>query len=187
MVRPIQKHLVVARHNEDIEWTEHVPDDWNVMVIQKGEDLENLGREPSSFLYAILKLYSNLQDDDLVACVQGNPLDHCPGIIEELMNGTTSVRPLGSEIFVCGGDGNPQHKGLPVAECYERWLGEPFPRRIQFTRGSQFMVTGREIKQRQPEFYKELFIQANEDEKIPYVLERLFPKIFETNKQATLN
>lgn len=77
--------IVVARYNEDIQWTEHFD---NVTIYNKGESLpekynaiplENTGRDSHTFFTHIVRNYENL--DDFTVFLQGDPFDHMLGIM----------------------------------------------------------------------------------------------------------
>jgi hypothetical protein len=176
------KTLVVARYNEDVSWYEHVPSDWKIMEVQKGREVPNTGREVSSFLWAITQLYDELREDDLVAFVQGDPFDGCPDIdlfiLLDTERPSDGYFPLGDFTYVSGGDGAPQHVGLPVYEGYCRYLERPWPGAVSFAPGGQFRVAGRDILQRDKAEYHWLMDRASEDKDAPWVIERLWPTIF---------
>jgi len=80
--------IVVARYNENIEWTKQFP---NVIIYNKGQKLNNgykevclnnVGREGHTYYKYICDNYDNL--DDYIIFLQGNPFDHSPNIISNL-------------------------------------------------------------------------------------------------------
>lgn len=169
------KHLVIATCGEDTSWSiTNVPAEWSVQEVEKDKDVPNTGREPSSFLWAILKLYPNLQPDDQLAFVQGNPYDHCPWLSFNV--DVEDYIPLGDYTYTSLGNGSPHHPGLPLAECYESWLGKPFPGAVLFAPGGQFMCTGAHILAHPLSLYERLLKEMEEGEK-PWVLERLWPAL----------
>jgi glycosyltransferase involved in cell wall biosynthesis len=174
------KHLVVARYQEDDSWYSAIPDDWQLLEVQKDREVPNTGREASSYLWAILKLYPTLADDDLVAFVQGNPFPHCHDIDLRLLLARAGdfYQPLGAYEYVTSGDGGPDHPGIPVREKYEEWVGGDWPGSLTFTPGAQFVVSGRLLKKRPPEFYQRLLDEMHEDWN-PWVMERLWPALFD--------
>jgi glycosyltransferase involved in cell wall biosynthesis len=173
------KTLVVARFDEDQSWYDRIPSDWTLMEVQKGRELPNTGREASSFLWAILKLYPTLEDGDLVAFVQGDPFAHCQDIdLFLLLQRAEGFLPLGDYTYVCGGDGRPHDAGIPVAERYEEWLAAPWPGSVRFVPGAQFVVTGKSLKRYPPYFYQRL-LDVMHEEHNPWIIERLWPTMFE--------
>jgi glycosyltransferase involved in cell wall biosynthesis len=175
------KTLVVARYQEDTSWYSRIPSDWQLLEVQKGRELENTGREASSFLWAILHLYPTLQPDDVVAFVQADPFDHSPDIDLFLLldRPTTGFRALGDYTYLSNGDGSPHHEGIPVKERYEEWLGKKWPGVVRFAPGAQFAAPGSAILRHPPEFWQKL-LDVMADEWNPWILERLWPTILET-------
>lgn len=174
------KTLVVARYQEDTAWYEGIPPDWELLEVLKGRELPNTGREASSYLWAIQKLYDEVADDDLVAFVQGDPFAHCHDIDLFLLldRYEDGYFPLGDYTYVSGGDGKPHHTGIPVAECYEAWLNNAWPGSIRFAPGAQFVVSGADIRRHRKGFYRRLRDQVEREQWGPWVIERLWPAIF---------
>ena len=144
-----------------------------------GPWLPNIGREPHSFLTYIVNYYEDIADDSMYAFVQGNPFDHCPTILS-VLEGTPSGQfmHLGKgDLFMSEGDGRPHHGGLPVKELYEKWLRKTWPGQVGFTPGGQFMLSGKQIKQRPKSFYEMLLSEVAEGQNC-YVLERLWFDVF---------
>lgn len=175
------KHLVVARHEEDVSWLEQVPDDWQPLVVQKGVHLPNVGREASSYFWALHRLRNDLADDDLVCCVQGDPFAHCGDLLSELSKTTQSFRWLGHwKIDRCDGLGQP-HDVIPVKAYYERWFKRRWPGNVSFVAGAQFIVTGREVK-RYPRSHYSYMRKEMSREKAPWVMERLWEQLLSDRK-----
>lgn len=169
--------LVVARHREDIRWLVDVPVFWRTMLVQKDKHVPNVGREATSYLWAILELYDRLDGDDQVAFVQGNPFDHCPRLIEELLDFTHEFSPLGEWRTVTDGEGRPDHPGLPVAERFTDWFGVPWPGKLFFTAGAQFMVPGRKILKHPKSSYETLMGDVMAEEKGAWLMERYWESL----------
>ena len=81
-------NIVVARYNENIEWTKQFP---NVIIYNKGNKLKddinniclnNVGREGHTYYKYICDNYDNLEDYTIF--LQGRPFDHSPNIIFNL-------------------------------------------------------------------------------------------------------
>ena len=80
--------IVVARYNEDVQWTKQFQ---NVIIYNKGTKLEdgyneiildNVGREGHTYYKYICDHYKDLPDYTIF--LQGNPFDHSPNIIFNL-------------------------------------------------------------------------------------------------------
>ena len=159
-----QPTLVIARHEESLDWL--LGREEKHIVIQKGVDTPNIGREPISFLYFIVRDYEKLQGDYIF--VQGKPFDH-----QNPLDGQKR------EKFKCKPNGSPHHAGLEIhAVCKE--LDLPILEEYEFDPGGQFKVSAEQIKERPWEWYiKALHITTKGEN--PWVLERLWNYIWTTN------
>ena len=93
----MKKLTIVARYNEDIEWTSNL--DGDVLIYNKGNDWPwdeipridtiNFGREAETFVRAIIECYEMMDNYDCVCFVQGNPFDHDDDPVETI-NGYNS-------------------------------------------------------------------------------------------------
>lgn len=199
------KRLIIARYKEDITWLDKINDSWLPMVVQKGTeeqegDIPNRGREPTSFLYAILKHYDNIEPNDVLAFVQGDPFPHTTNFIDNL-NGLNSVegfspiaggppvvvtwkatghKEVFKEPFISDGQGNPHHPGVPVGEWYTKWMGKEFPNGgVAFYPGGQFIVPGSLVTAKPRSFWQQIYDDTMaENDATPYVLERLWFSLF---------
>lgn len=173
------RKIIVARYKEDVSWTETLPKEWEINIVQKETDLPNLGREPSSFLWWIINNYDTIKIDYSIVFVQGNPFDHCPDLYQKIgefipENGYVQ---LGKNEHESDGNGNPHDSGLPVAILYEQWFRRPFPGRVYFVAGGQFIVSGERIKS----WTKDHYINLYNDSLVGrhcYVFERMWKTLF---------
>jgi hypothetical protein len=96
--------LVVARHEEDVQWTEAYSD--ICTLYNKGDSkpnaslpfiikLENIGREGHTYLYHIVSNYESLSQS--VVFTQADPFPHNPTILcaIDAIEQTRSIQPLG--------------------------------------------------------------------------------------------
>lgn len=87
-INNISTKIIVARYNENIEWTKKFK---NLIIYNKGNKLEeyneillkNIGREGHTYYKYIYDNYDNL--DDYTVFLQGNPFDHSPNLIKNLL------------------------------------------------------------------------------------------------------
>lgn len=172
MEKPVSRTIVVAKYREDTTWAEKYSE---VVIIEKGVDMANYGREASSYLYYIIRNYNNLSDYTIFC--QGNPFDHCQEFLEEINDYEHSYRELGTWFTECEGDGRPQHQGLKVSEASQEYLGVTLDS-YGFVAGAQFIVSKENILKHPQSFYEELLKYCSDDEKAPWVLERLWRLIF---------
>lgn len=102
---------VIAKYKEDLLWTKDLP--CEVIVLNKDPDdsswdinYNNIGRESESYTRYIIDNYENLNPEDIIVFLQGNPFDHLD--MEELL----SVLPY---------NGSPiKSSHLPIPLC-NRW------------------------------------------------------------------
>jgi hypothetical protein len=157
--------IIVARYNENIEWTNQLP---NVIIYNKGVSLnnknineimmKNVGREGHTYHKYIYDNYDNL--DDYTVFLQGNPFDHSPNVITNLVkyindeNLQLDFEYLSERIVTCNLTGDELHKGIPLIAVYEKVFGEKKTEMpIVFGGGAQFIVSRERILKRPRDFY----------------------------------
>ena len=156
--------IVVARYNEDIEWTKQFS---NVIIYNKGTPLpdnfneiclKNVGREGHTYYKHIYDNYDNLADYTIF--LQGFPFDHSPHIISTLNQYVNTAdlnidfEFLSERILVCNLSGCSHHGGIPLIDTYEKIFGErKETMEFKFGAGAQFIVSKKTILQRPKEFY----------------------------------
>jgi hypothetical protein len=184
--------IIVARYNENIEWTKQFP---NVIIYNKGEKLENcynevllsnVGREGHTYYKYICDNYDKLEDFTIF--LQGTPFDHSPNIISNL-NKYINNKELSidfeflSELIIdCNLSGCRYHGGLPLIDTYEKIFNERKEHMdFIFGSGAQFIVSKKNILKRSKEFYLKIVeILQNEINPIEgFVIERFHKIIFE--------
>ena len=83
--------VVIARYKEDLDWLKDLNNPF--MVYNKGpewpyeitrKDIPNKGREPETYLRAIIENYSSLDQYKYMVFLQGNPFDHCDELYEKI-------------------------------------------------------------------------------------------------------
>lgn len=160
--------IVVARYNENIEWTRRYE---NCIIYNKGgniEDacisLENVGREAHTYLYHIVKNYNNLSDH--IIFTQGNPFDHSPNFIDNVDNLISDDLEkdfcwISERIII--GDFAYQREPyiLPafpnINPSYQFIFGDDKkPETFLFGAGAQFLVSKERILSRPLDFYQKI-------------------------------
>jgi hypothetical protein len=187
--------IVVARYNENIEWTNQFQ---NVLIYNKGEQLEkeyneikldNVGREGHTYYKYIYENYDKLEDYTIF--LQGNPFDHCPNIIQNLNNLVNDKDKLDikfefltERIFYCTLEGCCNHPGLPLKDVYEKLFDKKIDNLgFLFGAGAQFIVSKTSILKNSKEFYMKI-IELLQNDICPiegYVIERFHSLIFGKN------
>jgi hypothetical protein len=189
--------IIVARYNENIDWTKEFS---NVIIYNKGcklEEnyneilLENVGREGHTYYKYIYDNYDNL--DDYTIFLQGNPFDHSPNIIENLhkiLKNTKldiSFEFLSECILYCNLSGCKYHDNLPLQDVYNYLFNENKQRMMfktnsnfKFGAGAQFIVSKNQILKRPKEFYLKLIklLEYSVNPMEGYVIERFHKIIF---------
>lgn len=165
--------IIVARYNEDTSWTKDYKD---VFVVQKGEHIDNWGREPSSFIWYIINHYDEL--DGYYCFLQAKPFEHFDGGLVDWVPEGTTYFPLGDSGFISTENGQP-FDNVPVRDvALALGLGiNKWP--IQFTRGGQFIVHARFIKNKPLWWWEHALDVMKNTHRGEYCFERLWQYIFE--------
>ena len=184
--------IIVARYNENIEWTKQFE---NVIIYNKGSNIENeynekilnnVGREGHTYYKYIYDNYENLSDYTIF--LQGNPFDHSPNIISNLNkyinNKELNIKFefLSELLILCNLNNCKYHYGLPLKDTYYKIFNER-KENIEFIFGSgaQFIVSKQNILKRPKEFYLKIveLLQNSIHPFAGYVIERFHKLIFE--------
>jgi hypothetical protein len=166
--------IVVARYNEDVEWSKQFS---NIIIYNKGKPLienfnqiflDNVGREGHTYYKHIYDNYDNLAD--YTVFLQGNPFDHSPNLISNINNYINNKNLnidfefLSEEFATCNLTGCYFHRGLPLIETYEKLFGERKENmEFKFGAGAQFIVSKKKILQRPKEFYLKIIEMLNKN------------------------
>ena len=186
-------NIVVARYNEDIEWTKQFQ---NVIIYNKGEKLQdeninevklpNVGKEGHTYYTHICENYDKLEDYTIF--VQGSPFEHSPpNVIEHLhylinfqfLN--TEFQFLNKDFYVCNLNGCIQHLNLPIRETYEKLFDDRKEVDFYFGAGAQFIVSKKQILKRPKSFYARIVdMLSHEINPLEgFVIERFHQHIFQ--------
>lgn len=174
--------LVVARYNENIEWTDAVSD---VVVYNKGCDiscphpcvsLPNIGRETQTYLYDIVFNYENICKDSLYS--QGDPFDHC--VKFDISKPETDFQIVGRKLTESFK--RPiNHPAIgPILEhLWFELFDADAPDTVTFGTGALFKVRSSCIRRRSKKFYQKALSLSISVQDIGYAFERLWPVIFD--------
>lgn len=196
------KHLVVALYKEDPRWINDVPEDWDVFVYHKGDQLflpranviklPNHGRECHSYFTHIVNHYDALAD--ITIFCQGKYEDHTPDLDKYLSKNT---------IHEMAREGDPlsfPDKGYVSLGKY--WLHDAkmihttrqytaklwlytfghvaYPRYAKAAWGHQFAATSGLLRKFSKEWYEQI-IKDHENPRYkaaPYVMEQYLPELY---------
>lgn len=164
--------LIIARYNEDVKWADEYED---FFVVQKGLDLPNVGREPSSYVWYIIKNYDSLEGD--YCFLQGNPLEHQPLLkkyLEEPFKDFYWIPTEGRTGLVCNNEGHPHDSGMDIRAFLESiGLNPPVNDQYLFNGCALFKVSAERIKSRPKSFYEGVYELLMSNPKNAYVFERV--------------
>ena len=184
--------IIVARYNENIQWSKQFE---NVIIYNKGcklpDDynqvfLNNVGREGHTYYKYIYDNYNNLEDYTFF--LQGNPFDHSPNIINNLKkylyNDDLNIdfEFLSEKILNCTLHACPHHANLPLKDVYEKLFNErKEDMKFVFGAGAQFIVSKKNILKRPQSFYLNIveMLQNHINPIEGFVIERFHKLIFE--------
>jgi hypothetical protein len=186
--------IVVARYNENIEWTKQFP---NVIIYNKGTELgneyneiflNNVGREGHTYYKYICDNYENLKDYTIF--LQGRPFDHSPNIISNL-NKYINNKELSLDFEFLSE--NIHYSSLDL-ECTRYWQCKNIHKNWElvfgtnsngnqeciFGAGAQFIVSKNKILKNTKEFYTNIvkMLEYTIDPLEGYDIERFHKYIF---------
>jgi hypothetical protein len=190
--------IVVARYNENIDWTKQFS---NVIIYNKGIKigkgyneicLNNVGREGHTYYKYICDNYDKL--DDYTIFLQGNPFDHSPNIISNI-NKYISNKNLKIDFEFLSEDIHTSSLDLECSrywQCknihknFERVFGVRFYHVLTgnneciFGAGAQFIVSKNRILQNPKKFYENIvkMLEYSVDPIEGYDIERFHKYIF---------
>lgn len=166
--------LIVARYNEPIF---EFP--WETVIVQKGDQLPNVGREASSYLWWIKENYWQIEPYRTYGFVQGgDPTKHYwhPRNLREVERFT----PLGTFRVTCDWNGAPHHPGLPLERLWDYWdISDQKPPFLKFVSGANFLIQGWDLLKRHHGWYSRVYRDLMKYEpEGPWCIERFWPYVW---------
>jgi hypothetical protein len=185
--------IVVARYNENVEWTKQFP---NVIIYNKGKPLgggynelfmDNVGREGHTYYKYICDNYNNLPEH--VVFLQGNPFDHSPNLIANLTEYISAKKRLSDFCYLSEYatfsfldiQRNLHWQCTNIQRDWERVFGvRAGNHECIFGHGAQFIVSKKKILNRKKEFYENIvrMLEYSNDPLEGYNIERFHKYIF---------
>jgi hypothetical protein len=187
--------IIVARYNENVEWTKQFP---NVRIYNKGTKLDdgynefflnNVGREGHTYYKYICDNYDNLSDYNIF--LQGYPFDHSPNIMENL---NKCINNINKEMSIDFGFLSEQIHNSSLdtelsryPECkniHTNWVRvfgvNSSNQKCIFGSGAQFIVSKNKILKNKKEFYENIvkMLEYDIDPLEGYDIERFHKYIF---------
>lgn len=173
--------LVVCHYMEDISWLRNTEIKSIVYDKKKGE---NIGRESEVFVRYILENYDNLPET--VVFLQGNPFDHCSDLWEKIKNYQNGILFLGS-LTTDDINGHP-YLGINLEEYLNKYVSPDIKdTEFTFAAGAQYIVPRENILNKPKEFWEKLHRAHWEHDKFPWIIERLWPLIWNYNPSINRN
>jgi hypothetical protein len=190
------KELVVARYNEELNWLKRVPNEFRVVVYDKGEApapgatvLPNIGREAHTYLHHIVTRYDVLADAT-VFC-QGKPFDHAFDFHKSLRALATNefgdFVPFGHIVDTDDAQGrllftrwskNDDGRELDMRGFHRALFGNDGPGEYTFRLGAQFAITRDLIRRRPRDFYERALRVSVDFPDAAHCFERSWPLVF---------
>ena len=172
------KRVIIAKYTEDTSWSDTLFDSsWTVSVYDKSTTYTNVGREAETFLRYVCDIYDDVNPDDRIVFLQGNPFDHVTK--EQLQRHIDTdyehVTAVNGVHFVSDGNGHPHHPGLPVRE---KWLSifphDTHRKQWSFSPGAQYTLRGSHVLQFPKTFWETLHARAFDENVCAWTLERFW-------------
>lgn len=184
----MSKSIIIAKYKEDISWMNDIPNA-SFVVYNKDEQnqvegqisLPNIGRECHTYLYHLVNNYDNLADTNIF--MQGRPNDHAPNFMKALSKDVYEPFEFVSEFYQ---DENIFHISTLVPDQLSPevfldtllLLEKPPFYNYRFWGGAMFAVSRERIQQRSKEFYQQMLDLSISEPKLPWIMERLWPHVF---------
>jgi hypothetical protein len=184
--------IIVARYNENVEWTKQFK---NILILNKGKKLgegyneimlDNVGREGHTYYKYICDNYDNL--NNYIIFLQGKPFDHSPNIVKnirdtykKLKNKKINFEFLSEKILSCNLSGCKHHANIPLIDVYEKiFCIKKKSMQFKFGTGAQFIVSKDQILKRPKSFYLNIvkMLEYNVNPIEGFVIERFHKLIF---------
>lgn len=200
----MNRHLVVSRYNENVDWIKEVDSSTKVFLYNKGTppkaehiQLPNVGRESHTYLYHIIKHYEKLPD--ITIFVQGNPFDHTPNLqkiltledVDQIWEEMLHIDPQRSDRF-------PGYLGIshywafditaskhrndcrvpPIKDTWPKLFDDPLPKLLWGNWGAQFVLSRWRIMSRPLRLYNFLYDCHFSHWHMPWAMESLWIPLF---------
>jgi uncharacterized protein YlzI (FlbEa/FlbD family) len=171
--------LVICRYKEDISWIENKGIEHIIYDKSVGE---NVGRESEAFCRYIIENYDNIPES--VVFLQGDPFSHCPDLwqrLEDYNGGISFLTNLTATDDINGRPYSPNLGLLKYLKTYIPQIDITDSTNFTFSAGAQYIVPRENIINKSIDFWKKIHHSHWEEEKTPWIIERIWPLIWELN------
>ncbi|WP_298753767.1 hypothetical protein [uncultured Arcobacter sp.] len=169
--------IIIARLNEDVNWAK----EYNHFIVQKDVHLPNIGREPLSYIWYIIKYYDELEG--IYIFCQGNPFHHYKDAHtvfehpEPGFNWYSDMAEIQSDL-----DGRPYDNGLEIDVFLKNCGIECKQNGFFFNAGCFFSIEAEQIKRKPKKYYERVYKALLMTNKAPWAFERVVYIIFGVGK-----
>ena len=191
------KQLVVSHYERDLTWVQTASDYLSTVVYDKsGKEspyikLENIGREPHTYMHYIVENYNSLAEWTIFA--QDNPFAHVDNWVDIILgdestwSANAAFKQEGGYFFsnmgILRSDqvGGPHHIGLPMLEVWNATFTQECPSSISFAPSCHCILHRDTILARPSMFYQNIKQILEFSHYSPWVFERYLSHIFDPN------
>lgn len=184
----METHVVISRFNESVEWVNRIK--YPYTIYNKGDNninlpninLPNVGRESGSYIYHIIKNYSNLPD--FLILLQANPFEHCKELFSRIdsfdFNKITLLTDseLPNDLYVVPDDHREGVRLIVEKLNLQEYLKNYESVQYNYSFGSQWIVPKKYIVNKSLNFWEDLYEIHQKIFVSAWVLERMFLHIF---------
>jgi hypothetical protein len=190
----MNKQLVVSHYEQDLNWVYQVSGSVPTVIYDKSgkqsnyEVLNNVGREPHSYIHHILQNYNNLAEWTIFS--QDNPFEHVDNWTNIVLGDENDWNSLATQkqpggyffsnmgLLVSDQTGAPHHNGLPIAELWKDTFSEECPKYLEFAPSCHCIVHRNKIRARSEEFYRNVKNILETSYISPWAFERYISHVF---------
>ena len=180
----IEKNICVFNENNfDTRWLSNLSQDYS--VYSKGNGISN-NSSVECYLTYIIENYTNLPE--YTYFIKGDSIAKIPNLLVLLKNNYISFNSFGTYKTTDTNKGLPNHPGLDIEECWNRYFVDKCPDSFNFIAGSVFGATREEILKYSKEFYQNILdtMEKKDHPKEDYCFERMWKDFFTSDVNEKL-
>ena len=180
----ITKEICVFNENNfDIRWLSNLTQDYS--IYSKGNGISN-NSSVECYLTYIIENYNKLAK--YTYFIKGDSIAKIPNLLILLKNNYIKFNGFGTFKTTDTNKGLPNHPGLDIEECWNRYFSSVCPSSFNFIAGSVFGVTREEILKYSKEFYQNILdtMEKKDHPKEDYCFERMWKDFFTSDVNEKL-